>query len=91
MPAALYKSNLQVEKLVKPQEETGKRDRIDKAKFTGKVTSTMQQREERARSHMGVEWKITGNLQYWPPISVTLLRSVFPTFIASSPYQIYPF
>lgn len=59
MPAALYKSNLQVEKLVKPQEETGKRDRIDKAKFTGKVTSTMQQREERARSHMGVEWKIT--------------------------------
>ena len=55
-----YKTNLSIEQVErKVEEDPAKKDRIDKAKYSGKVTSTDMKRDNRTKSLKGMEFKLT--------------------------------
>ena len=55
-----YKANLSIEVVDrKIEEDASKKDRMDKAKYSGKVTSTDIKRSEKMRALKGLEYRLT--------------------------------
>ncbi len=55
-----YKTNIEVERVDRKEvEDPVKKERIDKTKYSGKVTSTSVRRDEKRKGLKGVEWKLS--------------------------------